>query len=147
MKSKHIYLISIFIIFIIIFSFTPISGDDFGNYISTNGTFLSAIKTAISYYNTLEGRIVGRILIMYTTHHKLVWNILTALSLTLITSSSFKLLKKRFIIHNLINGNNLIKSRDVFTELYMVSRINNISIPNMSYNILFYNGISQTQPI
>jgi len=67
MKSKNIYLYVTFIIFVLIAFLAPISGDDFGNYISTDGTILSAIKLALSYYQKFEGRVVGRIIIMFTT--------------------------------------------------------------------------------
>lgn len=84
MKNKKIYLIITLLIFLTISILTPISGDDFGNYISTNGTLINSIKLALSYYNTLEGRFVGRIIIMYTTYHKIIWNILTPLLFTLL---------------------------------------------------------------
>ena len=117
MTKRNIYLLSIFILFLIISFLTPISGDDFGNYISTNGTLSSAVKIAISYYNTLEGRFIGRILIMYTTRHKIIWNILTSLSLTLIVSSAFKLLKKDSSYVILLLGICLL-NHDMFSQSY-----------------------------
>ena len=93
-NKKIFYLTITFIIFLIITILTPISGDDYGNYISTDGTLISAIKLAISYYNGLEGRFIGRIIIMYTTYHKIIWNILTPLLFILMLSFIFNLLNK-----------------------------------------------------
>ena len=117
MKKKNVYLITMFIMFLTIFILTPISGDDYGNYISTNGTILSAIKIALSYYNTLEGRFIGRILIMFTTYHKVIWNVLTSLLLTLLVSSSFKLLKKETSYLILLLGIILL-NHDMFSQSY-----------------------------
>ena len=117
MKKKSVYLVTIFILFLTIFVLTPISGDDFGNYISTDGTILSSIKLALSYYNTLEGRFIGRILIMFTTYHKVIWNILTSLLLTLLVSSSFKLLKKETSYLILLLGL-LLLNHDMFSQSY-----------------------------
>lgn len=116
-KNKKNYLLIAFIIFITICFLTPISGDDYGNYISTNGSLISSIKLAISYYNTLEGRFIGRILIMYTTHNKIIWNILTPLFFTLLVSSSFKLLSKKTSYIILLLGL-LILNTDMFSQIY-----------------------------
>lgn len=117
MKNKKIYLITFFIFFLIICILTPISGDDFGNYISTNGTITSAINIAKSYYNTLEGRFIGRIIIMYTTYHKPIWNIFTALIFTLLVSSILKLLKKESSIIVLLLGLIFVNT-DMFAQSY-----------------------------
>ena len=74
-KNKHLYIA--FFLLLIVCILTPISGDDYGNYISTNGTLLEAVSIAKSYYYSLEGRFLGRILIMFTTYHKFLWNIIT----------------------------------------------------------------------
>ena len=116
-KNKKNYLLIAFIVFITICFLTPISGDDYGNYISTNGSLISSIKLAISYYNTLEGRFIGRILIMYTTHNKIIWNILTPLFFTLLVSSSFKLLSKKTSYIILLLGL-LILNTDMFSQIY-----------------------------
>lgn len=116
-KNKKNYLLIAFIFFITICFLTPISGDDYGNYISTNGSLISSIKLAISYYNTLEGRFIGRILIMYTTHNKIIWNILTPLFFTLLVSSSFKLLSKKTSYIIILLGL-LILNTDMFSQSY-----------------------------
>ena len=91
MKKINKYLTLTFTLFLLISMLAPISGDDFGNYISTNGNILDAIKLAISYYNTLEGRFIGRIIIMFTTYHKIIWNIITPIIFILLAHSSSKL--------------------------------------------------------
>lgn len=117
MNKKKIYLITILILFLILTFLTPISGDDFGNYISTDGSILSAIKIAMSYYHSLEGRFIGRILIMYTTYHKIIWNILTSLLFTLLVSSIYKLLNKTSSLIILLLGLLLINT-DMFAQSY-----------------------------
>ena len=117
MKKKNIYLITVLLLFLTLTFLTPISGDDFGNYISTDGSILSSIKTALSYYNTLEGRFIGRIIIMYTTYHKIIWNILTTLLFTLLVSSISKLLRKLSSLLILILGLLLINT-DMFAQSY-----------------------------
>ena len=115
--NKKIYLILTFIYFLVISILTPRTGDDYGNYISTNGSITSAIKLAISYYETLEGRFIGRILIMFTTYHKVIWNILTPLIFTLLVSSSLKLLKKESSYLILLVGF-LLLNTDMFAQSY-----------------------------
>lgn len=117
MKKKNIYLITVLLLFLALTFLTPISGDDFGNYISTDGSILSSIKIALSYYNTLEGRFIGRIIIMYTTYHKIIWNILTTLLFTLLVSSISKLLRKLSSLLILILGLLLINI-DMFAQSY-----------------------------
>lgn len=116
-NKKKIYLIITFLLFLIITVLTPISGDDYGNYISTNGSLKEALDIAISYYNGLEGRFIGRILIMYTTYHKIIWNILTATLFTLLISSISKILNKTTSILILIIGLLLINT-DMFAQGY-----------------------------
>ena len=115
--KKKLYLLITFIILLIISILTPISGDDYGNYISTDGTIKSAINLAISYYNGLEGRFVGRILIMYTTYHKLIWNILTPILFILLISSIFKFLNKTISCLILLLGLLLVNT-DMFAQSY-----------------------------
>ena len=55
-KNKHLYIA--FLLILIVCILTPISGDDYGNYISTNGKLLEAISIAKSYYYSLEGRFI-----------------------------------------------------------------------------------------
>ena len=116
-NNKKLYLISAFIIFLLLTILTPISGDDYGNYISTDGSLKSAIHLAISYYTGLEGRFIGRIFIMYTTYHKVIWNILTSLLFTLLVSSIYKLLNKKTSCLILLLGLLLINT-DMFAQSY-----------------------------
>ena len=115
--NKKIYLLSIFLILLTLMIITPISGDDYGNYISTNGTLKSALDLAISYYNSLEGRFIGRIIIMYTTYHKIIWNIITPLLFTLLISSISKLLNKTSSLILLIISLLLVNT-DMFAQSY-----------------------------
>jgi len=117
MKSKNIYLYVTFIIFVLIAFLAPISGDDFGNYISTDGTILSAIKLALSYYQKFEGRVVGRIIIMFTTYHKVIWNILTPCMFAVLIASSFKLLNKTSSCIIFLLGL-LLVNHDMFSQTY-----------------------------
>ena len=92
-KNKHLYIF--FLLILVICILTPISGDDYGNYISTNGKLLEAISIAKSYYYSLEGRFIGRVLIMFTTYHKFLWNIITSILFTLLYSSLSKFMKQK----------------------------------------------------
>ena len=117
MKQINKYLTLTFTLFLLISMLAPISGDDFGNYISTNGNILDAIKLAMSYYNTLEGRFIGRIIIMFTTYHKIIWNIITPIIFILLAHSSSKLLKKESSIIILLLGL-LLLNTDMFSQSY-----------------------------
>lgn len=117
MKKKNIYLIIVFLLFLTLSILVPISGDDYGNYISTNGSIKNAIDIALSYYHTLEGRFIGRIIIMFTTHNKIIWNILTPLLFTLLVSSSYKLLNKTSSYIILLLGV-LLLNTDMFSQSY-----------------------------
>lgn len=115
--SKYKYLILIILTLFIIFSLSPISGDDYGNYISTNGTLFSAINIAKSYYYSLEGRFIGRIIIMFTTRHKYIWNILTIFMFSLILFNYSKLFKQKLSLIILFLGLMFMNS-DIFSQSY-----------------------------
>ena len=114
-KNKHLYIA--FLLILIVCILTPISGNDYGNYISTNGKLLEAISIAKSYYYSLEGRFIGRILIMFTTYHKFLWNIITPIIFTLLYSSLSKFMKQKTSFSILLIGLLLINC-DMFAQGY-----------------------------
>ena len=88
MKLNKIAIIT-FILFLTICILTPISGDDFGNYIATRGSIFEAIDIAKLNYFGYEGRFISRIIILYTTYHKTLWNIITPGLFTLLVWWTF----------------------------------------------------------
>lgn len=117
MNKKQKTTIIFFIFLALICFLTPISGDDFGNYISTNGKLSEAISIAISYYKSWEGRFLGRIIIMYFTRHKILWNIITSVLFTIMTFNIFKILKNKTSYILLILGL-LLVNNDMFAQGY-----------------------------
>ena len=61
--KKNKCIIVAFFLMLIVCILTPISGDDYGNYISTSGKRFEAISLAKSYYYSWEGRFVGLLII------------------------------------------------------------------------------------
>jgi len=116
MKLNKIALIT-FILFLTICILTPISGDDYGNYISTNGTIYEAISIAKSNYYTLEGRFISRIIILYTTYHKILWNLITPGLFTLLIYYSSKFLNKK-TSHLILLLGILFMNNDMFAQSY-----------------------------
>lgn len=115
--SNNKYLILIFITLLLIFILSPISGDDFGNYVSTDGSLSSAIDVAKSYYYTLEGRFFGRIIIMFITRHKYIWNILTNIMLLLIINIYSKFFKQKLSLAILFIAI-MFMCNDMFAQSY-----------------------------
>lgn len=116
MKKNNKYIFAFLLMFIICL-LTPISGDDYGNYISTSGKLYEAISIAKSYYYSWEGRFVGRILIMFTTYHKFIWNIITSIMFALLFNSFGKFLKQKSSLFILLIGLLLVNS-DMFAQGY-----------------------------
>lgn len=81
-KNKLKWILTIFLIFFIICLLSPISGDDYGNYVNTYGNIRSSFNAAINFYKSWEGRFIGRIIILIFTYHKMLWNIVTPLLIT-----------------------------------------------------------------
>lgn len=106
-----------FVLTFIICLLVPISGDDYGNYIATSGALTEAIAIAKSYYYSLEGRFIGRILIMFVTYHKMLWNILTSGLLTLLIYTGSKFLKQKASYFILFIGI-LLLNNDMFAQSY-----------------------------
>lgn len=80
--KKKIFFISIFVFFLIIFFLSPISGDDWGNYIEGSRGLYKSITEAVGMYFSWEGRLISRILINILTYHKVLWNIINSLVIT-----------------------------------------------------------------
>lgn len=114
-ENKRIYIF--FLTILVISILTPISGDDYGNYISTNGSLHEAFDIAKSYYYSLEGRFIGRIIIMFTTYHKYLWNIITPILFTLLFKSMTNIIKQKTSISLLIISL-LLMNTDMFSQSY-----------------------------
>ena len=71
--------ISIFIFILIILFLSPISGDDWGNYLEGSEGFSHMIGEAIGMYFSWEGRFASRVLINILTYNKVLWNIVNSL--------------------------------------------------------------------
>lgn len=114
MKKKLFY-ISIFIFFVIILCLSPISGDDWGNYLEGSQGLRHSITQAIGMYFTWEGRFISRVLINLLTYHKVIWNIINSLAITSIIFLFIKLLnpkhKKTIYLLSLL----VILSMNIFT--------------------------------
>ena len=80
--KKKIFFKCIFIFFLIIFFLSPISGDDWGNYIEGSRGLYKSITEAIGMYFSWEGRFISRVLINILTYHKVLWNIVNSLVIT-----------------------------------------------------------------
>lgn len=80
--KKKIFFISILLFFIILFSLSPISGDDWGNYLIGKTGVYKSITEAIGMYFDWEGRLISRVLINILTYHKTLWNIVNSLVIT-----------------------------------------------------------------
>lgn len=78
-KVELSYLLVSFLFLMLLYFLSPISGDDYGCYNSTNGSLVEAFDSAVGMYFSWEGRFVGRIFIMLFAHHKIIFNIVTPL--------------------------------------------------------------------
>ena len=77
-NNKIIYII-FFIFFLTIFFLSPISGDDWSNYLEGSIGFSHMIGQAIGMYFSWEGRLVSRLLINILTYNKWLWNIINSI--------------------------------------------------------------------
>lgn len=80
--KKYLKYIGVCLFFIIIFCLSPISGDDWGNYIAGSEGLRRSLGIALGMYFDWEGRIVSRVLINILTYHKWLWNIVNAVLIT-----------------------------------------------------------------
>ena len=76
-KNNKIY-IGIFLFLLLIFFLSPISGDDWGNYLEGAQGFYHMISQAVGMWFTWEGRFISRVLINILTYNKWLWNIVNA---------------------------------------------------------------------
>ena len=81
MKLKK-YIIVTIVFFIMILFLSPISGDDWGNYMVGTQGLRHMIGQAIGMYFDWEGRLVSRIFINFLTYHKWLWNIINIIYFT-----------------------------------------------------------------
>lgn len=88
--EKNKFYISIYIIFFIICILTPISGDDYMNYVRGQQGIIGILNTTKEFYLTWEGRIMSRIIILLFTPRKFLWNIVTPLLFVIIFKSLLK---------------------------------------------------------
>ncbi len=93
--KKKIFYISIFILFIIILFLSPISGDDWGNYIEGSKGFYHCISQSIGMYLGWEGRFISRVLINILTYHKVLWNIINSIFITSIVFLIIKIINPK----------------------------------------------------
>ena len=86
MKKKYLFYGSIFLFFLFILFLSPLSGDDWGNYLVGKRGIYHSIGNAVGMYFSWEGRFISRVFINILTYHKVLWNIINSL---VITSSIF----------------------------------------------------------
>ena len=77
-KSNNKIYTGIFLFLLLIFFLSPISGDDWGNYLEGAQGFYHMISQAVGMWFTWEGRFISRVLINILTYNKWLWNIVNA---------------------------------------------------------------------
>ena len=80
-KSNNKIYLGIFLFLLLIFFLSPISGDDWGNYLEGAQGFKHMISQAVGMWFTWEGRFISRILINILTYNKWLWNIVNSLAI------------------------------------------------------------------
>jgi len=110
----YLYLF-IFIFFLLICSLTPISNDDWENFLFLGK---NPIKYAMFKYMDWEGRFISRILIVLLTYNKLIWNIISSAINTSIIYLSMKIIspKNKKATFSLLFLVFLLMSFKVFTQ-------------------------------
>lgn len=91
--KKKLFYGGIFLFFLTILFLTPISGDDWGNYIVGSKGMKFSFQNAISLYFSWEGRIVSRLIINFLTFHKMIWNFVNAFLITFLVFVINKFIK------------------------------------------------------
>ena len=81
-REQKLWYLVIFGLFFLLFSLSPISGDDWGNYLVGEKGLYHCFGQAWGMYFSWEGRLISRILINILTYHKWLWNIVNSLLLT-----------------------------------------------------------------
>mgnify|MGYP005874952945 CR=1 FL=1 len=95
MKKENIKYIVLILFFLFILFLSPISGDDWGNYIEGSQGIRHVFGNAIGMYFDWEGRFISRILINILTYHKVLWNIINSLMIVGIIYYTVKIINPR----------------------------------------------------
>ena len=108
-----------FAFFLLIMFLSPISGDDWGNYLVGKQGIRHIVGNAVRMYFSWEGRFISRLLINILTYNKWLWNILNSLIIVSImyminTICKFKNKKTMFLAVPLIF---------LFMNLYTFSQV------------------------
>ena len=101
MKKSHWFLTGCLLFFLFILFLSPISGDDWGNYLVGSLGLRHMIGQAIGMYFSWEGRFLNRILINLLTYHKFLWNIVNSLvlvSIIFLSSCIYPFKNKKMIM-------------------------------------------------
>lgn len=85
-----------FFFFLIIMCLSPISGDDWGNYLVGEQGIRHMVGNAVGMYFSWEGRFISRLLINILTYNKWLWNIV----------NSFVIVSIIYLINNICNFKN-----------------------------------------
>ncbi len=119
LKDNRIW-VGFFIFFLVIFFLSPISGDDWGNYVEGSQGIRRTIGVSLGMYFDWEGRFISRLLILFLTYHKTLWNIINAFVITGGLYLSFKFIrpKNKETIY-LILGIILLINISIFKEVFV----------------------------
>lgn len=118
-KDRNI-LIIIFAIFFLISFFTPITGDDWGNYITSKSGLRAILGSTIGMYFNWEGRLISRFFINLFTCPKILYNIIFSLLMVIVIFFTSKVEKKnRLFIILLMTLSMLLINNSIFTQTYL----------------------------
>ncbi len=78
-KRNRLIYFTMFCFFLLILFLSPISGDDWGNFLEGEQGLRHIFGQAVGMYFSWEGRFISRILINILTYHKWLWNIINSL--------------------------------------------------------------------
>lgn len=113
-KKNNLVLLGIFIFMLCISFFSPISGDDWGNYVVGKMGLKNMLNKAVSMYFDWEGRFISRLIINLVTYNKIIFNILLSLFVTVFV----------YIFGNISKAKNKsIMYLGVFLSLFLVERV------------------------
>ena len=132
-KTDIYFTVLVFFLFLIISFCSPLMGDDWGNYINGSGGLLYTIKYALYSYTSYEGRIVSRIFLTILTYHKIWWNILNPLVISMIYYLILKITqhKDKYITPTLVFLAFLIVDEEAFRQVYVWVAGNITYVPPM----------------
>ena len=109
----------VFLFFLIVGFLIPYTGDDWNNLLH-NGSLTGIIKTAISAYNTFEGRFFSRIFDLFLIYYKPFWVIINALGMTFLYFFIAKIVKiKKSILYVFIASSLLLIDEESFSQIYV----------------------------